>query len=177
MRYVARILILVYQVIGGGSLIVFGVFLYRGPLECVALAERMRRRWSSTHLGHVQRSSFNTAVIIRRWVRDRLCTGAAAHPSAQHPSRPDFLSPVIVLWQPTELIVFQIDGPFRFAVPCLFHRRGRASCRQSGRFDNSMASACIRYEAPSQQRQPRSLSHPRTLPLGSATRCTRWCSS
>ncbi len=139
MRFVARILILAAQVIGGGSLIAFGVFLYRGPLECVALA---RTDAEAVVVDTLLSIAFfvQHSGMVRRSVRERLSVLVPryAHGAAYSIASGLTLSGVIVLWQPTELVVFQIDGPFRLLFRACFIAAGLSfvwAVRALGSFD------------------------------------------
>ncbi|MEX1309809.1 MAG: isoprenylcysteine carboxylmethyltransferase family protein [Candidatus Sulfomarinibacteraceae bacterium] len=117
----ARILILAAQIIGGGSLMAFGVFLYRGPFEWVALARTDAEAVIVDTLVSVA-FFIQHSGMVRRSVRERLSLlmPAYAHGAMYSIASGLTLLGVVVLWQPTELVVFQVDGPVRWLLRVCF---------------------------------------------------------
>jgi protein-S-isoprenylcysteine O-methyltransferase Ste14 len=139
MLSVARILILAAQVIGGGSLIAFGVFLYRGPFELVALA---RTDVEALVVDALLSLAFfvQHSGMVRRSIRERLpnLVPPYAQGAAYSIASGLTLLGVIVLWQPTELVIVQIDGPFRLLFRACFIAAGLSfvwAIRALGSFD------------------------------------------
>lgn len=139
MPSVARILILAAQIIGGSSLVAFGIFLYRGPIECVALA---RTDAEAVVVDTLLSVAFfiQHSGMVRRSVRERLSllVPTYAHGALYSIASGLTLLGVVVLWQPTELVVFQVDGPVRWLFRACFIAAGLSfvwAIRALGSFD------------------------------------------
>ena len=107
-------------VIGGGSLLLFGVFLLIGPIPVIHFdaSELLILLWNASlsilffvqHSGMV-RTSFRTML------------GRIMHPD-YHPAVYSIasgiaLSTVVLLWQPSQTVIIHVEGFLRFAVQAI----------------------------------------------------------
>lgn len=116
-----KALILAAQVIGGGSLLAFAVFLYRGPVELVDLVRTDAGAIVVDTLLSLAFFAIHSGMI-RRSARDRLAALVPrhAHGAVYSIASGLVLFGVILLWQPTELFVLEVDGPFRLLLRACF---------------------------------------------------------
>jgi len=103
-------------VVGGGSLLLFGYFLLGGTLSVVTLvhSETGRLAWDFTlsMIFFLQHSG-----MIRRPVRSRLATFILEryYPAVYAIASGTVLVLVVVLWQPSEVILYELEGSIRWA--------------------------------------------------------------
>jgi protein-S-isoprenylcysteine O-methyltransferase Ste14 len=101
-------------VIGGGSLLLFGLFLFIGPITIVRLdvSEYQVLLWDGflSILFFIQHSA-----MIRKSFRDRLAPIIPRHyhPSTYAIASGIVLTAVILLWQPSQTVLYQAEGLFR----------------------------------------------------------------
>jgi protein-S-isoprenylcysteine O-methyltransferase Ste14 len=113
--------ILAANVIGGASLLAFGVVLFRGPVQLVELAQGdLEALVIDTVLSiafFVQHSG-----MVRRSFRDRLERYVPGHYHGALYSIASGLTliAVIVLWQPTSRVIVTVGDPYRLLLRALF---------------------------------------------------------
>jgi methanethiol S-methyltransferase len=101
--------------LGGGSLLLFGAFLLAGPIVAVhfGLTERQALLWDAmlSVLFFVQHSG-----MIRRSFRTRLSTVIPSHyhPSIYAIASGIVLTAVVLMWQPTQQVLYQAEGLLRW---------------------------------------------------------------
>jgi protein-S-isoprenylcysteine O-methyltransferase Ste14 len=113
-RGVARTMIVAAQVVGGGSLLAFGIFLYRGPMHVVDLVRTDAGALVVDTLLSIGFFVLHSGMV-RRSVRERLSAVVPRHVyGAVYSIVSGFaLIVVIVLWQPTQAVIVIIENPFR----------------------------------------------------------------
>jgi protein-S-isoprenylcysteine O-methyltransferase Ste14 len=113
-RFAAHFMIVLSTVLGGGSLLLFGVFLIIGPFTMIrfAASEAQTLIWDGclSLLFFIQHSG-----MMRASFRNRI---SSAIPSDYHPATYSILSGivlivVVLLWQTSQTVLFQIQGPLR----------------------------------------------------------------
>ena len=117
----ARAMILAANVIGGASLLAFGVFLFRGPVQFVELA---RSDAEALVIDIVLSISFfvQHSGMVRRSTRDRLGRYVPGHYLGAIYSITSGLTlmALLVLWQPTSSVVVVVGHPYRLLFRALF---------------------------------------------------------
>jgi protein-S-isoprenylcysteine O-methyltransferase Ste14 len=125
--------------LGGLSLLGFGLFLALGPLDIVSLGLSLKAALAWDALlclaFFVQHS-----VMIRRRFRDRLGRVLASHyqPALYSIASGVILLLLVVLWQRTPLVLLSVEGAGRWALRGLFLATGPAflwAIRSLGSFD------------------------------------------
>ena len=113
-RFTAYLIITLSTLLGGGSLLLFGVFLIIGPFTTIrfAASEAQGLMWDGflSLLFFIQHSG-----MVRASFRNRI---SSAIPSDYHPATYSILSGivlivVVLLWQTSQTVLFQIQGPLR----------------------------------------------------------------
>ncbi len=100
--------------IGGGSLLLFGVFLVVGPITIVRFysSEHQVLLWDGllSMLFFIQHSG-----MIRKSFRTRLAAIIARHyhMSTYAIASGIALTAVVLFWQPSKTVIYQVEGPFR----------------------------------------------------------------
>jgi protein-S-isoprenylcysteine O-methyltransferase Ste14 len=117
----ARALIVAAQLVGGGSLLAFGVFLFRGPTQLIELARSDAEAIAIDALlsigFFVQHSG-----MVRRSIRQLLSAliPQYAYGAVYSIGSGLALLAVIVFWQPTDAVVVVVDSPLRLLLRGLF---------------------------------------------------------
>jgi methanethiol S-methyltransferase len=113
-RFAAYFMIVLSTVLGGGSLLLFGAFLIIGPFTIIrfAASEAQALIWDGflSLLFFIQHSGMMRASF-RNWI-------SSAIPSDYHPAIYSVVSgivltAVILLWQTSQTVLFQIQGPLQ----------------------------------------------------------------
>lgn len=114
-RFVAYSAIVLAGLIGGGSLLVFGAFLIVGPFTVIRfdVPETQGLLWDGllSMLFFVQHSG-----MVRRSFRDRLSLTIPRHyyPAVYAIASGTALAAVVILWQTSATLLFEIQGPLRW---------------------------------------------------------------
>jgi protein-S-isoprenylcysteine O-methyltransferase Ste14 len=117
----ARALIPASKIIGGGSLLLFGVFLLRGPWYLVELTRTVPA--ALTFDAALSMAFFlQHSVMVRSSFRDRLARIVPPHLHGAVYSIASglVLALVVVLWQPTDEMVLSVGQPARLFLRVLF---------------------------------------------------------
>jgi methanethiol S-methyltransferase len=113
-RFAAHLIIVLSTVLGGGSLLLFGVFLISGPFTVIrfAASEAQVLMWDGflSLLFFIQHSG-----MVRASFRNRI---SSAIPNDYHPAVYSIasgmvLTAVVLFWQASQTVLFQIQGPLR----------------------------------------------------------------
>lgn len=118
---IAKAMILAAQVIGASSLVAFGVFLFRGPVQFVDLARTDAEAIAVNtllSLGFFLQHS----LMVRTSTRDRLAALVPRHFHGAVYSIASGLALIMVLvfWQPTEWALVSIGSPYRLLLRAFF---------------------------------------------------------
>ena len=114
-RFVPYSMMILAVVIGGGSLLLFGVFLIIGPITIVRFgaSEYHVLLWDGllSILFFIQHS-----VMIRTSFRNQLASiiPPRYHPSTYAVASGIALTAVVLLWQPSQTVVYHAEGLLRF---------------------------------------------------------------
>lgn len=101
--------------VGGGSLLLFGIFIIIGPVTIIRLdaSERQVLLWDGllSILFFVQHSGMVRASF-RAWLSS--VVSSRYHPSIYAIASGVTLTAVALLWQPAHTVLFQLQGPLRW---------------------------------------------------------------
>jgi methanethiol S-methyltransferase len=116
-RFAAYSMIILSTLLGGGSLLLFGAFLIIGPFTIIRLAatEAQVLIWDGflSLLFFVQHSG-----MVRASFRNRISSAITSdcHPATYSILSGIVLTLVVLLWQTSQTVLFQIQGPLRILV-------------------------------------------------------------
>ncbi len=114
-RFVAYLVLALAGLIGGGSMLVFGAFLIVGPFTLIRfdVSEATRLLWDGllSMLFFIQHSG-----MVRKSVRDWFSSAIPRHyyAAAYAIASGTALMAVVVLWQTSPTVLFEIPGPFQW---------------------------------------------------------------